>query len=143
MIPHRLRPALFLLVSVLMLPLMITNESLWIDEGSTALFATQPDLGSWWAYFTTNRSTDAQMPLSTFTAWMAEKVIGSQEWQLRAVNLVWGLCALLGITFVGRRLALPWLPLFLAIQPYFWFYMNEARPFILQLAAASWLLAPW
>jgi hypothetical protein len=62
------------------------------------------------------------------------------EWQLRAVNLLWGALAVAGMHRVGRRLQIPWLPLLLVLQPYFWFYQNEARPFALQLAGGTWLL---
>ncbi len=60
---------------------------------------------------------------------------------MRAGNLLWGALALGAMYRVGRRLKLPWLPLLLAIQPYFWFYMNEARPYALEIACGSWLLA--
>jgi uncharacterized membrane protein len=63
-----------------------------------------------------------------------------QEWQLRAVNLLWGALAVVGMYRVGQRLKIPWLPLLLASQPYFWFYMNEARPYALQLACGTGLL---
>ena len=59
---------------------------------------------------------------------------------MRAVNLFWGALALMGMYRVGQRLKIPWLPLLLAIQPYFWFYLNEARPYALQLAGGAWLL---
>jgi hypothetical protein len=81
------------------------------------------------------------MPLSMFFAWISGRMLGTQEWQMRAVNLLWGVLALAGMFRIGRRLQLPWLPLLLAIQPYFWFYMNEARPYALQIAGGSWLLA--
>ena len=81
------------------------------------------------------------MPLSLFCAWLVSHTLGSHEWQLRAVNVLWGAVALLGMYRVGKRLQLPWLPVLLAIQPYFWFYSNEARPYALQMACGAWLLA--
>lgn len=137
----RFAPVLFLIASLAVLPFMITDESLWLDEGSSALFAMQPDLRPWWNHLSINITSDAQMPLYMFCIWSWEKVAGSGEWQLRALNLVWGAVALTGVAFSGRRLKLPWLPLLLAAQPFFWLYMNEARPYLLHLAAGSWMLA--
>jgi hypothetical protein len=81
------------------------------------------------------------MPLALLYSWVCGKLWGTQEWQLRAVNLLWGALALAAMSRVGRRLQLPWLPLLLAIQPFFWFYQNEARPYALQIAGGAWLLA--
>jgi hypothetical protein len=76
-----------------------------------------------------------------FTAWLAEKFIGSGEWQLRAQNILWGTAALAAMAYSGRRLRMPWLPLLMVIQPFLWFYMSESRHYVLHLAAGAWLLA--
>ena len=78
------------------------------------------------------------MPLAMFFAWVTAQTLGTQEWQLRAINVLWNGLALLGMYRAGKRLQLPWLPLLLAIQPYFWFYSNEARPYSLQIACGAW-----
>jgi 4-amino-4-deoxy-L-arabinose transferase-like glycosyltransferase len=119
---------------------MVTNGSLWLDEGDTAMFAVQPDLHAWWHRLLDDRSADCQMPLALLCAWVSGKLFGTHEWQLRAINVLWGALALGGMYRLGRRLQSPWLPLALAIQPYFWFYTNEARPYALELAAGTWLL---
>ena len=139
--PKKLDPRIWLLAGLLLLPLMPTNDSLWLDEGATARYAAQPDFHSWWHHLWQDRETECQMPLSVLFTWIDGRMLGTQEWQMRAVNLLWGVFALGGMFCVGRRLQLPWLPLLLAIQPYFWFYMNEARPYALQIACGSWLLA--
>jgi len=136
-----LNPRFWLLAGLLLLPFMLTNDSLWLDEGDTAMYVIQPDFHSWWHHLRQDLGADCQMPLSMFFAWMGGRVLGTQEWQMRAVNLLWGILALVGMFRVGRRLQLPWLSLLLAIQPYFWFYMNEARPYALQIACGTWLLA--
>ncbi len=130
----------YLLLSLLFLPCMITSESLWVDETSTGLFARQPDFVTWWQYLQGNISSDGLMPLSMFFAWVGGQVIGSGEWQLRALNLLWGAGTLAGAAVAGRRLGVRWLPLLVAIQPYFWFYTSEARPYALQICAGAWLL---
>jgi hypothetical protein len=130
-----------LLLALLLLPLAITNDSLWLDEGDTAMYALEPSYHSWCERLLHDSQADCQMPLSLLAAWVGAKLFGAQEWQLRAVNLLWGALALLAFDRVGRRLKLPWLPLLLAVQPYFWFYLNEARPYALQIAGGAWLLA--
>jgi hypothetical protein len=134
-------PRLWLLAAVLLLPFMITNDSLWLDEGDTARYALQPDFHAWGQWLRHDGQADCQMPLALLVSWVAAKLWGTAEWQLRAVNVLWGALALAGMYRVGKRLQLPGLPLLLAIQPYFWFYTNEARPYALQVAGGAWLLA--
>jgi hypothetical protein len=125
----------------LLLPFMPTKDSFWLDEGDTAMYAIQPDFSSWWQHLNHDENADCQMPLSMFCAWAGGQTLGTQEWQIRAINLLWGTLALIGMFRVGRQLQLHWLPLLLAIQPYFWFYMNQARPYALEIACGTWLLA--
>jgi len=132
-------PVMWLALGLLLLPLMITSESLWLDEAGTAMYALQPDFHSWWQHLSCDLSTDCSMPLSMFFAWVGGQTLGTSEWQLRSINVLWGVLALLALHRAGKRLNLPWLPLFLAIQPYFWFYTNEARPYALQIACGAWL----
>jgi hypothetical protein len=134
-------PRLWLFAGLLLLPFMLTNDSIWIDEGGTAMYAAQPDFHSWWYHLGEDKGSDCEMPLAMLLAWLSGPVLGTAEWQLRAINLLWGALALIGIYRVGRRVQMPWLPLLLAIQPYFWFYMDEARPYALQIACGTWLLA--
>src|SRR5215471_242455 len=130
-----------LLLALAILPLAVTNDSLWLDEGDTAMYALEPTFHSWCDRLLHDGQADCQMPLSMFCAWAVGKVVGTSEWQLRAVNIFWGALALVAMSRVGRRLQMPWLPLLLAVQPFFWFYLNEARPFALQLGCGAWLLA--
>ena len=132
---------LWLPLALLLLPLAITNDSLWLDEGDTAMYVLQPDFHAWCDRLLHDGQADCQMPLALLCSWVTGKLWGTQEWQLRALNLLWGALALAGMQRVGRRLQIPWLPLLLAVQPYFWFYLNEARPYALQLAGGAWLLA--
>jgi hypothetical protein len=133
-------PRFWLWVALLLLPFMPSHDSLWIDEGDTAMYAVLPGFGAWWHHLRLDEAADCQMPLSMLFAWIGGKLLGVSEWQMRAVNLLWGIFAVAGMYRVGRRLELPWLPLLLAIQPYFWFYMNEARGYALEIACGTWLL---
>jgi len=84
------------------------------------------------------------MPLTMFTAWLFGNLTGTSEFALRAGNFLFGAIALWMMYLIGKRHRLPFLPLLLAIQPFFWFYMDEARPYLAQVAAGSlltWLVA--
>jgi hypothetical protein len=133
-------PRFWLLAALLLLPFMVNNDSLWLDEGDTAMYVLQPDFPAWCDRLVHDGQADCQMPLALLCSWVAGKIWGTAEWQLRALNLIWGALALTGMYRVGQRLKIPWLPLLLASQPYFWFYTNEARPYALQLACGTWLL---
>ena len=145
-------PGFWLLAALCLLPLMVDCDSLSLDEGDTAMYALQPNFQEFCHRLWIDRQADCQMPLSMLAAWVSSEVLGTKEdwevraahpdgeWQLRAVNLVWGAAALLALARIGRRLKIPWLPLLLAIQPYFWYYLNEARPYALELAGGAWVL---
>lgn len=131
---------LALILALLLLPIMISNESLWLDECGTAAYSREPTINAFWHDLNHDLNGDCQMPLALFLGWLTAHTFGSQEWQLRAINVLWGLLALLGMYRAGKHLQLPWLPLLLAIQPFFWYYSNEARPYALELACGAWLL---
>ena len=134
-------PQFWLLAALCLLPLMVNNDSLSLDEGDTAMYVMQPDLGAFGHRLWIDQQADCQMPLAMLASWVSGVILGADaEWQLRAVNLVWGAAALLAMSRLGRRLQIPWLPLLLAIQPYFWFYLNEARPYALELGIGAWVL---
>jgi hypothetical protein len=140
---NKLDPRIWLLVGLLLLPFMLTNDSLWLDECDTTMYMMQPDFHSWWHYLRQDTSSNSLMPLYHFLAWPGGWLLGTQEWEMRAVNLLWGVLTLVGMFRVGRRLQLPWLPLLMAIQPFFWYYINEARPYAMQIACGTWLLAAY
>lgn len=123
--------------------LMVSSESLWIDEGQTWVFAREPSMSGWMAALLSNTKSEAQMPLSMLVAWLGAKVVGQSEWQLRSLNALWVGIAGIAIGWLGRTLKLRvLLPLFL-IHPFVWYYANEARPYALLIGISAWLLALW
>lgn len=80
------------------------------------------------------------MPLAMLWIWLWAKVFGTSEWALRAANIPWGVAAVIAFHSIGKLLRASWLPLLLVLQPFFWYYMDEARPYAMQIAAGSWLL---
>ena len=130
----------FAAVSLVAGLMMISSESLWIDEGQTLRFAWLPTLSAWGQKLWQCTKSEAQMPLGMLVAWAAEKVLGSGEWQLRAINLLWVSLGGLAMGLTGRLLRQPFLlPLFL-LSPFLWLYANEARPYAMQICAAAWML---
>ena len=114
----------------------ITGQSLWIDEGAAAFKAIQPSLGEWWQALREDGSSNLQMPLHFFYAWLWEKIFGGSEIALRAANVPPLILAFVGIAW-GLK-ARPrwqfWLIVLAAINAFTWYYMNEARPYILLFA---------
>lgn len=136
----RFFPLVCLVVSAALGLAMIHADSLWIDEGQTLHFARQPSLQAFGHELVVNRKSEPQMPAGMAAAWVGARLLGTSEWSLRAVNLVWLALAGLAVGLAGRHLRLPWLlPLFLA-NPFLWFYVNEARPYTQQICAGAWLL---
>jgi hypothetical protein len=123
--------------------LAISRQSLWVDEAGTALKAQQPTVQEWWRTLYSINGSDLQMPLYMFWIWIFGHIFGTSELALRAVNLFWfapGLIALLHV-FAGRsRLQLA---IFLTAisSPFAWYYLNEARPYAMQLGTGLFLAA--
>lgn len=130
-----------LLLVVLLVPaFMVSNDSIWIDEATTAFFAAQPNIRSWYFAMMNATTSEVQMPLSMLLTFFWGHVVGSQEWQLRLPNLFYAWSAVWAMWLIGRRQNLPWLPLLFVSIPFLGFYINEARPYVLMIAAASWIL---
>jgi hypothetical protein len=119
---------------------MISSVSLWIDEGQTYRFARQSTLGDWWQTLKNNPYSEAHMPVGMLAAWGGARLFGTTEWGLRAPNVIWLALAGVAMGLLGRRLRRPWLLLLFLLQPFLWNYVNEARPYALQICCGSWLL---
>ncbi|MGD0614306.1 MAG: hypothetical protein ABSA69_02560, partial [Verrucomicrobiota bacterium] len=127
--------AIFLLLVLAVCCLAIGTQSFWIDEGGTGYKARQPSLADWWRIMLLG-DADVQMPLYMFFAWVWERLVGLNEFALRAGNVPW---LLLGMITLWRALAeTPLLrrgfSLALLSSPFLWYYINEARPYALQIS---------
>jgi hypothetical protein len=122
--------------------LAISNQSYWIDESYNAWKAGLPTLAEWWQDMASRKGSDLQMPFYMFYTWAWDKVFGHTEWWLRAANLPWLAVGLLAIP--RRQLAFL---LAVALSPFVWYCLDEARPYAMQLGAtllmvgALWHLA--
>ena len=131
----------FLLMSLLLLPLMVSQQSLWIDEGQTASYATCSSLVEWTNFFLADTKSEAMMPLPMFLAWVFAKVLGTSEIALRLPNLIYLGIAICLLWKLGHKFSLPALPLLFALTPFVWQYADEARPYALQIGLGTALLA--
>lgn len=112
----------------------ISGDSLWIDEGNAAYKAMQGGLGDWYRALVTQGGSDAQMPGYMLYIWAWEKVFGSSEYWLRCSNLPFLLIALCAL----RRLPYSWIALL--TSPFVLYYLNELRPYLMQVAGAAVVL---
>lgn len=121
----------------------ISGQSFWIDEASTCWKAQQPAISQWWNELVAERGSDLQMPAYQLFMWLWVKVVGTSEVALRAANLPW---FWLGLLAVWRGLAsAPGVAkgfiLAMVINPLGWYYLNDARPYAMQMAMAAVVLA--
>lgn len=128
------------LALVAALVVAIRPESLWIDELSSAFFATQPD---WTGVINCLGSlgSEAQMPFYVAWLWGWVHLFGSSEWILRASNIPWAVLAVACWISLLRRHQGGGRMLPLLVLPILCYYMNEARPYVMTFAAG--LLALW
>jgi hypothetical protein len=134
---------LYFLVSLAAGALMVSTQSLWIDEGETWTFARQPTFKDWLTTLLTNTKGEAHTPLGMFSLWLSGRIFGQAEWQLRALNGLWVAIGGVAVGRLGRILGRrELLPLFLA-HPFLWYYANEARVYALVICLSAWLLFLW
>ncbi len=111
--------------------LFVSADSLWIDEGNAASKALQPSIRSWYESLVSQGGSDAQMPGYMFYIWVWEKLFGSGEFALRASNILWLLVAV----YFLRRTPFFWISLL--VSPFVLYYLNELRPYLMQIAGAA------
>jgi hypothetical protein len=133
-------PLIFAVVAIALISAMPSTDSVWTDEAQTYHYAKQPTFQAWRTELVSARESETLMPVGMFVPWVAAKVLGTSEWSMRAVNILWAILALIPLILISRQLSLPWLPILFLVQPFLWFYANEARPYTLQIAEGSWLL---
>jgi hypothetical protein len=138
-----LQTLVFLAGILFVCALAVSNQSLWIDEANTALKAQQTSLPKWWHELLRAGGSDVQMPLYMLWIWLCEKIFGSSEIALRAVNLFWILPGLMAVWLALARQPQLRLPVFLVavFNPFLWYYLDEARPYAMQIGASLFLAA--
>jgi hypothetical protein len=136
----RKKSLIFVVIAIGLMAAMPSKDSVWTDEAQTYHYAKQPSFEAWRTELVSAKESETMMPVGMFVPWLAAKVLGTSEWSMRAINILWALLALIPLLIISEQLSLPWLPVLFLVQPFLWFYSNEARPYTLQLAEGSWLL---
>lgn len=109
----------------------ITNQSLWMDEGSGAFKALNPNFKDWWDLTHHLGGSDVQMPIYMFLLWVWAQLGALSEFALRAINLPWLIVAVLALRKVRF-----W-PLVCLCCPFVLYYTGELRPYAMQIAGGS------
>jgi hypothetical protein len=110
----------------------ISTQSLWMDEGGTMFRAMISGLGDWWRMLLHLRGSEVQMPVYMLYAWFWHQKLGAlSEYALRLSNLPW-----LFLTVMVLRHVRFW-PLVCLISPFVLYYVDEFRPYSMQIAAGA------
>jgi hypothetical protein len=121
--------------------LAISQQSYWIDEALTALKAARPSLGGWWQHIVAEQASDLQMPVYMLYAWGWAKLFGTGEWVLRTANLPWFVGGVAAFALSFRGLHRLFAAAVVVLSSFAWFYLDEARPYAMQLGLSLFLVA--
>jgi hypothetical protein len=121
----------------------ISEQSYWIDELCTVWKAVQPTVADWWQAMRAEGDSMLQIPLYEIFAWAWEKLAGPGEFAMRAGNMLWFLPGLMALAAALKETPLRrWCAsLALLSSPFAWYYLNEARPYAMQIGASCMVLA--
>lgn len=129
------------ILALLVCLIAISSQSLWIDEAFMASKASQPTFAAWWHEMRNGSGSDLQMPLYMLYVWAFAKIFSVSEWALRAANIPWfvaGVAAFIPAFPKSRRFAVAAVTL---LCPFAWFYLDEARPYAMQLSSGLVIFA--
>jgi len=135
-----LKQALAWLVLPVTFGLAITHQSLWMDEGYTVWFAAHKTFGSFLSALmgAPGATGDPQMLFYLLYMWGWVKVFGESEFALRAANIPFALLFLGAMAWAAERfLKLSNLWVLFCLSPFFWFYLNDARPYVALMTFAT------
>lgn len=125
---------ILVVVGTFLLALGVSGESLWVDEGYSAKLAMQPTLVLWARTLRSILGSEPQMPGYQLYLWGWTRLFGMSEWAMRLANLPWALLFTAMLAWASERLLhVRRLWLVICLSPFLWFYMNEARPYIMML----------
>ena len=121
----------------------ISRRSFWLDEAATVVHAIQPTLAAWWQQLVQEKAANLQTPLYMLYIWGCGKLCGSGEWTLRLANLPWfvaGATAFIMAFPQGDRRR-PIAACVTLLCPFAWYYLDEVRPYAMQLGASLLVVA--
>ena len=121
----------------------ISRRSFWLDEAATVVHAIQPTLAAWWQQLVQEKAANLQTPLYMLYIWGCGKLCGSGEWTLRLANLPWFVAGAVAfiMAFPPRDRRRPIAACVTLLCPFAWYYLDEVRPYAMQLGAALFIFA--
>ncbi len=124
--------------------LAIDDRSLWVDEFYTWILTQHDNFAQWWDGFQRHRESDNQQPLYHFSMYFWCSLFGTSELALRSANVLFFAIAVWGILQAPLRFRLRalWIAFF-SLNAFTWFYLNEARPYLMFVAGASLMCTGW
>ncbi len=106
-------------------------QSLWIDECYMVISASQKSFHDVWIKVTDIGGSDTQMACYMYLLHIWIKLTGADsEMLLRLYNVLW---VFLAAFFLRKE---PKILLILVVSPFFIYYANELRPYVMQIAAS-------
>ncbi|WP_085810928.1 hypothetical protein [Sphingomonas sp. TZW2008] len=130
--------ALALLVALL----AIDRQAYWMDELGTWSYARAANLPAWITRFLAIDNSDGQLPAYHFLIFLWSRLFGVEEAALRSLNAVFlagTVAAILRSEALARPVRFAWCALLL-ISCFTWAYLNEARPYVMLMMGATFLL---
>ncbi len=115
----------------------VSAKSYWLDEVGVAYRASLPNLAEWW-HSLKYGDANFQLPFYHIFARYWAKLVGIQEYGLRAGNMIW---VLLGVVTIAKAFEYAgwffWgIIVVLLTSPFVWYYLDEARPYAMQIGAS-------
>ena len=137
-IPSQLDSRVAMAASFGLLACAVGDGTFWIDEGFSAWIASHHTFASLLQSLREGDSSDLQMVLYNFYLWGWARVFGVGEYSLRAANLPFAALFVAALAWtsrlaLGRRMG--WMAV--ALSPFVWTYVNEARAYLPMMACAA------
>ena len=159
---------LILLLAALLRLWRLAAKPLWVDELYTAFYSLGGSLDrlptgtllppqDYWALLDNPGSPlQAAQAVTTYSnhppvffmamnGWL--QVLGTSVWSLRTFSVLWGVVAVAGVFYLGRRVGGPRVgtlaALLMAVSPYGIYLSQEARHYSLAVAIAVFALTNW
>jgi len=136
--PFRLSTLWLLLLACAAVCVALSSQSFWIDETESALKAAAPTFHAWWQGLYNEGDSNIQLPLYMLYIWGLGRLIPISELSLRAANIPFFFLGFFAIHhFLRRRQGLRSAALLIyCVHPFVWYYLDEARPYLMQLSGA-------
>ena len=133
--------ALVILVGALLRLMLLTNQSLWFDEGQSLVVTDSYTLAGTFHELSVRAGGDKYQPLYFFILSIWRSIMGDSEFSLRLLSVIPGVIALICMhgtvtNIFGRRHAF-WSTAFITVSAFWICYSQEVRPYSLLFALSA------